>query len=645
MIGLVTSKKLLEHSTGTWVASQEDRTLATCLAGRGLPARVVAWDDMRVDWSAFRLLVIRSTWTSRQHPAEYLAWLRRVDALTTLCNPRQVIEWRKPAGALDQLAAHGVPLAAPPPARPVRVRCGKHTVVLLRDQTQGEWLVAHAWRSGFGVGDAPRSTEEAQLVPTEEEVALAHQTLRAMYRVLGPVMNACLAVRIDLLQEAGSWRVLDVDPHAPRLFLHQSRQATWRLVESIETCYQRVPPGAPLSQEEDISPCSEEHPSARPAERVHTPRVAKARVEWWQGVLAGLPLALSLVPYMGIYAVLSRAAGLTVLETQAMSLLVFSGAQLVATQLLLVGSPVGLIVGIGSLLNARHLLYGATLAPYVKGLPLWWRCLLAYLLTDEAFCASSPHYQQPGNPHNRHWFLFGAGLTVWVAAQGGTFLGSLLLAQLPPSWSLGFTAPLSFIALTVLVLKDRASLTAAVVAGALSLLTTSLPLGLGLVVAALVGILVGVGVEGLTTARPKQKEANAYGHLAAHRAPGGHYLSGAFRLLFLKSGGALASAPARLAPLSSSDAGGTHRPLTAPHGANLLRNPDPAVDRWGSRRSSGLADPARLGDGARGDDRALVASVGVVTPGAQQVEQGNCSWTDSTEEVSKCWNSGFAAWR
>jgi predicted branched-subunit amino acid permease/glutathione synthase/RimK-type ligase-like ATP-grasp enzyme len=656
MIGLVTNTALLEQPAGgQWVASEEDRSLATLLVFRGLPVRVVAWDDDSVDWSQFSLLVIRSTWNYMHDPARYLAWLRRVDALTTVCPPRPVIEWNlhkrylaaleeqgvpilptawcqqglpvnlalllkergwgrvvlKPAvgsngigvvevtsttlhagqAALEQLVASGDVLIQP--SLPAIAERGEHALVLLRAQEQREWIVANAWRTVPCPGGTTRFSETL-LVPTEEEIALARQTLRAMYRELGPIMQACLYVRVDLVQdETGTWRLMEVALHEPRLLLHQRRELAWHLMEAIHARYLQARARGAAHQDTPPQPA---HAQGR-----------SAAVECREGALAGLPLALSIIPLMTIFAVLARAAGLSAFVAQAMSVLVFSGVQLVATQLLLVGSPLALIVGIGTILNARHLLYGATLTPYVRALPLGWRCLLGYLLTDEAFAVGSTHYQRPGNPKMRHWYLLGAGLTVWVAAQGGTALGSALGTSIPASWNLSFTATLSFIALAVLALTDRASLAAALTAGVLSVGAAGLPLQLGLLAAALGGILAGVGVEALTQ-RPSHKEAT-HEPLAAHRAFRRHHLFRAFRLLSRQSGRALAPAPAGITlPARRAADGAPHAIARAEWSAANTRDVLPP-DRRGHRRSGGVADPPRPADGGGGDERALVAAV------------------------------------
>jgi predicted branched-subunit amino acid permease len=67
---------------------------------------------------------------------------------------------------------------------------------------------------------------------------------------------------------------------------------------------------------------------------------------------------------------------------------------------------------------------------------------------------------------------------------------------IPSSWSLDFTLALTFIALVVPNIKDWAGLLAALAAGVTAVLAAGLPYKLGLVVASLVGITVGMLVEG-----------------------------------------------------------------------------------------------------------------------------------------------------
>ncbi len=58
----------------------DDRLLLPALAERGIDVRFVAWDDAEADWTAFRCVVVRSTWDYYRRPADFLIWLDRLEA-------------------------------------------------------------------------------------------------------------------------------------------------------------------------------------------------------------------------------------------------------------------------------------------------------------------------------------------------------------------------------------------------------------------------------------------------------------------------------------------------------------------------------------------------------------------------------------
>ncbi len=227
------------------------------------------------------------------------------------------------------------------------------------------------------------------------------------------------------------------------------------------------------------------------------------RREFFAGIIAELPLLLGVIPFGLIYGVLALQAGLPAGVAFAMSSIVFAGsAQFAATQLFAVGAPGGLILFTTVILNLRHLLYSASLAPYLAPLRPAWKWLLAYLLTDEAYAVTIMRYRQPPSANApTHWFFFGAGLTLWTAWQVSTVLGLVLGAQVPSRWRLDFALPLTFIALAIPTLTDSASVTSAVVAGVIAVVTISLPLRLGLTLGVLAGILSGLWVEQTSAAR------------------------------------------------------------------------------------------------------------------------------------------------
>lgn len=223
------------------------------------------------------------------------------------------------------------------------------------------------------------------------------------------------------------------------------------------------------------------------------PSDSEARSEFLAGVRAELPLLLGVVPFGLIFGVLGLAAGLPGWAVVLSSSLVFGGAsQIVFAQLFGAAAPGPVIVATVGVVNLRHALYSAALAEYLRALPWRWKLLLSYLLTDEAFAAAIGRLRDGPATPTRHWFLFGTGLTLWAGWQLATLGGVLLGVAIPPGWSLDFSIALTFIALLVLGMHRRSDAWAALAAAATALLAVGLPYKLGLLLAAAVGVAVGV---------------------------------------------------------------------------------------------------------------------------------------------------------
>lgn len=218
--------------------------------------------------------------------------------------------------------------------------------------------------------------------------------------------------------------------------------------------------------------------------------------ELWHGIRAEIPLALGVIPFGMIYGVLALSAGLPAGAAQAMSSVVFAGsAQFITTELASTGMPGIVLVLTILVVNLRHMLYSASLAPYLQTLSTRWKMLLAYLLTDEAYAVTITYFSQsPDNPY-KHWFYLGAGLTLWSSWQLSTAAGIFLGLVVPASWSLDFTLALMFIALVVPILKGKPTFAAALSAGIIAVVGFNLPYKLGLVLAAVIGVLVGAWME------------------------------------------------------------------------------------------------------------------------------------------------------
>ncbi|HWL87826.1 MAG TPA: AzlC family ABC transporter permease [Polyangiaceae bacterium] len=225
--------------------------------------------------------------------------------------------------------------------------------------------------------------------------------------------------------------------------------------------------------------------------------------EFLLGVRRELPMLLGAAPFGMIYGALAVNAGMSPLAAQLSSCIVFAGsAQLVIAQMLGASAAPLVIALTAMVLNVRHVLYSASIAPHTAHLPRRWRAPLAYLLTDEAYAVAISRYIGSGeaptdarNPDFRHWHFLGAGLTLWTCWNVFTLVGVLFGARLSPEWGLDFAIPLTFIALLVPSLGDGASRIAALAGAIASVVLFVMPLKLGLFCAMLIGIAAGAAWE------------------------------------------------------------------------------------------------------------------------------------------------------
>ena len=218
-----------------------------------------------------------------------------------------------------------------------------------------------------------------------------------------------------------------------------------------------------------------------------------AAQQFWAGVRAELPLVIGAFPFGLIFGALAVNAGLPPFFALATSSVVFAGSAQFITAPLYAQGVAGVVILLTTLVvNLRHVLYSASLAEYVKGLPLRWRVLLAYLLTDEAYAPTIVRYQEQGLTPTAHWYFFGAGLSLWANWQLSTVLGIVVGAQIPAAWGLDFALVVTFIAMLMPQLISRPRWLAAAVGGGVAVLAAGLPNKLGLVLGALAGVVAGM---------------------------------------------------------------------------------------------------------------------------------------------------------
>ena len=190
--------------------------------------------------------------------------------------------------------------------------------------------------------------------------------------------------------------------------------------------------------------------------------------DFGRGLLATLPLAPGVIAFGLLYGLMARQVGFNPWETWAMSLIVHAGsAQFTVLGMWETAGPIPIILTT-LVINLRHLLMGASIAPHVRKLSPMWKALLALWLVDESYALAIAEYERG---HGTHWYLLGANVGLYLMWPTSGLASALLGAALPdPSrYGLDLVFPLAFLGLLMTFLKDRVSIAVALAAAVLAL--------------------------------------------------------------------------------------------------------------------------------------------------------------------------------
>ena len=227
------------------------------------------------------------------------------------------------------------------------------------------------------------------------------------------------------------------------------------------------------------------------------------------GIREALLIVLGYIPF-------GLAAGAAMAQTNvspALSILsspiIFAGAsQLIAIQLLSTGAGIALIVFSVLVINARHLLYSASLEPHMADWSRGQRLGAAFFLSDPVYALAISRFEREdgaGSKGAQLGYYFAAALTCFVGWASLVAIGVSLGAFIPSWVPLELAIPLTFLLLVLPLIKDRAGLVAGAVGGLVAFAAHALPFGAGLMVGAFAGILAG----GIVLARTSEEPTDA----------------------------------------------------------------------------------------------------------------------------------------
>ena len=219
-------------------------------------------------------------------------------------------------------------------------------------------------------------------------------------------------------------------------------------------------------------------------------------IHWSNVFTSALPIVLGYLPIGFAYGVLATNAGLSIFHTTLMSIIVFAGsAQLIAVSLFAQAIHPISIIATTFIVNLRHLLMSASLAPYLRSWKPFQVALFSFELTDESFGVHSLRFDQGDNQPQPTILINIICQSAWVS---GSILGAVagnLIKDVRP-FALDYALPAMFIALLILQIKNRFHLLIAGISAVISILLWELgATQWHVIIATMIAATIGAGVE------------------------------------------------------------------------------------------------------------------------------------------------------
>lgn len=215
-----------------------------------------------------------------------------------------------------------------------------------------------------------------------------------------------------------------------------------------------------------------------------------------QGIVDALPLFVPAVPFAFVIGLVIVESGISPFVGWSSSWIIYGGAaQLTLISLLGSGAAVAAAITAALVVNTRHLMYSAAMAPVFQQQPRWMRWFGPYLLIDQQFALSM--LRADDDPKAFRTYYLSSGLVFWTLWQITSAVGLVVGPVVPAAWNLEFAVSILFLGLIVMGIDRYPKLIAALVGAGVTYLTAGLPNRAGLLVGAFVGILAGTMAERL----------------------------------------------------------------------------------------------------------------------------------------------------
>lgn len=210
-------------------------------------------------------------------------------------------------------------------------------------------------------------------------------------------------------------------------------------------------------------------------------------------IVDAVPLAIPAVPFALVLGLAITEGKMPIAVGWLTAPLIFAGAAQLAVITLAGSASIWAVIVAGIVINTRHVMYSAAMAPTFRHQPRWMRWFGPYVLLDQVFALAS--LQTGRSPAAFRRYYLSAGFAFWVMWQVSITLGMVIGPIVPTSWRLEYAPPIMFIGLVLIGVNRVPQAVAAVVGGSVSLVAAGLQDRLGILVGAVAGVIAGAVAE------------------------------------------------------------------------------------------------------------------------------------------------------
>jgi predicted branched-subunit amino acid permease len=204
-------------------------------------------------------------------------------------------------------------------------------------------------------------------------------------------------------------------------------------------------------------------------------------------------------------------SGMSVVDSVAMTLLVFAGSsQLAAIPLIVAGAPLWVIWTTAFCVNLRFVVFSAHLRDYMMSWPRWHRLCAAYLTADLSYVQFIKRFEKPATDaegqQSEQAYLAGSCFLNWLSWVSASLLGVILAHYIPVQWGLSFAGVLALVGVACSLANSSLKIISCLIGGLVAIASFLLPLKLNILLAIASSVCVCLFVEAYLSPQDKSQK-------------------------------------------------------------------------------------------------------------------------------------------